>query len=74
MANISITDLNLTGLDLLQDEESFLNEINEAEVSAIFGGINWDIPPEKGVPIKIGDSSQFVGLTVYPPRIVCIPC
>ena len=74
MAELIIDDLNLTGLDLLQDQESFLNEVNEAELSAISGGNNWEIPPQKGHPIKIGDSSQFAALSVYPPRIVCIPC
>ena len=74
MAEISIFDLNLTGLDLLQDRENFLDELSDAELSAISGGNGWEIPPQKGRPIKIGDSSQYAALSVYPPRIVCIPC
>ena len=74
MAKLTIDNLNPVGLDLLQDEESFLNEVNEVELSVISGGIGWDIPPEKGVSFKIGDSSNFVALSVYPPRVVCLPC
>lgn len=74
MAKIIIDNLNLTGLDLLQDRENFLNELSDVEIETISGGNNWNIPPQKGQPIKIGNSSQFAALSVYPPRIVCLPC
>ncbi|HLP92315.1 MAG TPA: hypothetical protein VK184_27450 [Nostocaceae cyanobacterium] len=38
MANIQITQLSPTGFDLLQDQESFLNELNSQEVQTIVGG------------------------------------
>lgn len=45
MAKIIIDNLNLTGLDLLQDTENFLSELSDAEIENISGGIDWDIPP-----------------------------
>jgi hypothetical protein len=42
MANIKILELAPAGLKLLQDSESFLDEINDRETSAVFGGIGED--------------------------------
>lgn len=41
MADIKITELLPAGSELFQDSESFLNELNEQEMS-VFGGANGD--------------------------------
>jgi hypothetical protein len=39
MASIAIENLNVSGLDLFSDSESFLNEVGDREMSATVGGI-----------------------------------
>ena len=74
MANILIADLNLTGLDLLQDQENFLDELSDTEIETITGGNKWNIPNNGISTMKVGGSSNFVALSVYPPRVICLPC
>ena len=38
MAEIKLSNLNPAGSELLQDSESFLNELNEQEMGDIVGG------------------------------------
>jgi hypothetical protein len=38
MANIQISQINFTGYDLLQDEESFLNELATQDMPTVIGG------------------------------------
>jgi hypothetical protein len=33
MANITLSELNIAGSELFQDSESFLNELNDVEIS-----------------------------------------
>ncbi|WP_414572350.1 hypothetical protein [Nostoc sp. CCY 9925] len=38
MATINISDLRPTGSDLFSDSEGYMNELNDNEVDAIYGG------------------------------------
>lgn len=38
MAEITVEDLNLTGSELLLDEESFLNNLSEEKLEQTYGG------------------------------------
>jgi hypothetical protein len=38
MKKIELSELNPTGIELLQDEESFLKDLNENEIEIITGG------------------------------------
>lgn len=40
MTHIAINDLSVPGLDLLSDEESYLNEISENELNLTVGGFS----------------------------------
>ena len=73
MSIVHIRDLFPAGLDLLQDQENFLNELSETELMAISGGEKYNIPQDS-LLIQLDNSSHFAALSVYPPRIVCIPC
>jgi hypothetical protein len=42
MANIKILELAPAGFELLQDSESFLDELNNRETSTVFGGLGED--------------------------------
>ncbi|WP_017314966.1 hypothetical protein [Mastigocladopsis repens] len=42
MANIKISELRPAGAELFQDSESFLNELNDQEMS-VFGGGDGDV-------------------------------
>jgi hypothetical protein len=43
MANIIISDLELTGANQLQDSESFLQELTEQETGNVLGGFWFSI-------------------------------
>ncbi len=53
MSTIRINDINVSGLDLLSDEESYLNEINNEEFDWIHGG---------GSPVGIAVVAGVVGI------------
>ena len=38
MANITLSQLNVTGSELFQDSESYLNELNDAASVSVHGG------------------------------------
>lgn len=38
MSSITISELKVTGLDLFEDQESYLTEVSDAEMSAANGG------------------------------------
>lgn len=39
MATINIADLKPVGFNLLSEEESFLNDLSEEQVSLLYGGV-----------------------------------
>ncbi|MBD2607482.1 hypothetical protein H6G81_23885 [Scytonema hofmannii FACHB-248] len=53
MTTIRISNLNVSGLDLLSDEESYLNEINKEEFDWIHGG---------GSPVGVAVVAGIVGI------------
>ncbi|WP_017314965.1 hypothetical protein [Mastigocladopsis repens] len=65
MANIKISELRPAGAELFQDSESFLNELNDQEMS-VFGGGDGDVVVTvdsnvDSVDIKTQDISVSIG-------------
>ena len=68
MAAIVISDLRLTGSELLTDSESFLDFLNDSEVNDIHGGLTpiviWGIAVASEYVISAMASGAVVGVTV----------
>ncbi|MFN6501266.1 MAG: hypothetical protein RMX65_030315 [Nostoc sp. DedQUE01] len=60
MATIKISDLRPTGSDLFSDSEGYMNELNDNEVDAIYGGYKRWQRVSAGVSL-IGISTLIVG-------------
>jgi hypothetical protein len=53
MASITVSNLNVAGLDLFNDQESYLTEVTENELGLTHGGIT------PGSPVIIGTGIKF---------------
>ncbi|MBW4641942.1 MAG: hypothetical protein KME23_02800 [Goleter apudmare HA4340-LM2] len=43
MSSIAISDLRVTGLSLFEDQESYLSDIDDAELSTVEGGVAFTV-------------------------------
>lgn len=60
MSTINIRNLNPVGTDLLSDEETFLNELNDTEQDFVKGGVTITITAVFAVAASVGASYQVV--------------
>lgn len=73
MANIEISDLNISGIDLFNDTESFLDQIQDITSSSIYGGelARSLVPPTYTVPVD--DRTIPIIMTGPPQSMDCLP-
>ncbi|QIR36468.1 hypothetical protein HCG51_06670 [Tolypothrix sp. PCC 7910] len=62
MASIKISELRPAGSELFQDSESFLNELNEKEISNAVGGAT--------VASVVSQASISVGISLFTRSVV----
>lgn len=68
MASIKIFELRPIGSELFQDSETFLDELNDREISVVFGG-------KKGDAVDISAISQVtasVGISIVTFSVVSV--
>ncbi|BAZ13515.1 hypothetical protein NIES4071_53540 [Calothrix sp. NIES-4071] len=61
MAFLKISDLRPAGSEFFQDSESYLNELNEQEISATLGG---------GVVSVISQATVSVGISILTASLI----
>ncbi|WP_019499240.1 hypothetical protein [Pseudanabaena sp. PCC 6802] len=60
MANIDISELNISGSDLFDDTETYLQELSEEELGIQGGIIDGCIPPLLPTPLTTDGMSTYV--------------
>jgi hypothetical protein len=72
MATITISEICPAGFELLQDSESFLDELNDREAIAIFGGKNNKIVYEPSVYETIVTNASDVNSVNTINTVTCV--
>ena len=72
MANIEISDLNISGIELFNDSESFLDQIQDTMSSSIHGGELTPIPFPT-YTVAVDDRTITLIPTGPPQSIDCLP-
>lgn len=63
MSTISIQDINPVGADLLSDEETFLNEVNDTDQDYVKGGVTPLLAVGMSVAASYGITKAGVAIT-----------
>lgn len=65
MAEIKLSELRPAGSELLQDTESFLNELSDRELENVVGGFNiFSVVSPANFPVETINTYSKVGITI----------